>query len=396
MRPLEGLRVLDFSRILSGPYATMLLADMGADVVKVEPPEGDPARGMPPHFHGGESVYFLSVNRSKRSIALDLGRPEGRAVALDLARWADVAIENFRPGVADRLGVDGVTLRAANPKLVTCAITGWGDGGPYAARPAFDLMAQSVGGALALTGHAGAPPARMGVSICDHVSGIFAATGILAALRERDRTGKGGAVDLSLLGTMLSLLTYEAAFHLHSGVVPPPVGTGHTTAVPYGAFEAKDGKWIALDGHNQKHFPLLVGALGLASLADDVRFQDREGRRTNRALLDRRIADAVRTRDRDEWVKVLCAAGVPAAPVNRFDEVFVDPQVVHEALVVDVPGPGGPWRATASPWRFDGEPATYRAAPKLGQHTREVLGEVGYEAARIDALLASGAAGSAE
>ncbi len=391
--PLAGVRVLDLSRILAGPYCTMILADLGAEVIKIEPPgEGDPARRMPPHFHGGESVYFLSVNRSKKSVAIDLTRPEGRAAVLEIAGRCDVAVDNFRHGVAEKLGVDAVRLREANPRLVTCSISGWGTSGPYADRPAFDLMAQSVGGALALTGMPGGPPVRMGVSICDHVSGIFAAVGILAALRDRDRTGEGRNVHLSLLGTMLSLLTYEAGFFLHSGVVPDPVGTGHTTAVPYGVWEAGDGRHLAVDGHNQKHFPLLARALGTPELVDDARFEDRDARLRNRAALERIVAQRIATRGRDEWIGIFVAAGVPVAPVNRFDEVFADPQVVHEKLVVEVPGPGGPYRATACPIAVDGEAAAAFAAPRLGEHTREVLSDVGWDPARIDALIASRAA----
>ncbi|MGA2225624.1 MAG: CoA transferase, partial [Syntrophobacteraceae bacterium] len=258
---LSDIRVLELGQVLAGPYAGMILGDLGADVIKVESPEGgDSARRTPPHFYKGESIYFMALNRNKRSVVIDLAVKEGRGVFYDLVKKSDVVIDNLRHGVLEQLEINHEVLLKYNPRVISCSINGYGSDSPDRSKPSFDLMVQARGGGMSLTGVAGGPPVRMGVSISDHVAGIYAVTGILAALHERARTGKGRRIEVPLFSTMISLLSYEAALHLYSGEVPGPVGSGHRSLMPYNAVGTKDG-YIVIDAHLPKFWSALCGAL---------------------------------------------------------------------------------------------------------------------------------------
>jgi CoA:oxalate CoA-transferase len=363
---LQGIRVLDLTRMLAGPYATMLLADMGAEVVKVEDPAGDPIRRMGPPFEpDGRSAYFMAVNRNKRSVVLDLRTERDRKRFLKLVATADAVIDNFRAGVMERLRLTPDHLRAVKPDLVTCSLTAFGGDGPYRDLPAFDLVLQAMGGGMSITGEPGGAPTRSGIPIGDLAGGIFAALAVCAALVRRERTGLGEHVDLSLLDVQVSLLTYVAQYHLTDGRVPGPVGTGHQSVVPYQAFATADGHVvIAVFGEN--FWAPLCGVLGLEDLA--ARYPDNASRYAHRDVvvdcLQRRLAE----RPTDEWVRELWAAGVPSGPVSTIDRVLSDPQVRHRGMVAS----DGERDLLGNPVRT-GAPDRFRPAPWLGQDDAELL-----------------------
>ena len=363
---LRGIRVLDLTRMLAGPYATMLLADMGAEVIKVEDPAGDPIRRMGPPFEpDGRSAYFMAVNRNKKSVVLDLRTERDRERFLQLVRTADAVVDNFRAGVMEKLGLTPGHLRAVRPDLVTCSLTAFGSDGPYRDRPGFDLVLQAMGGGMSITGEPGGLPARSGVPIGDLAGGIFAALAVCAALLRRERTGEGEHVDLSLLDVQVSLLTYVGQYYLTDGRVPGPVGSGHQSVVPYQAFRTADGHVvIAVFGEN--FWPPLCRALDLEDLIG--RYPDNATRHARRDevvdCLQRRLLE----RTTDEWVGVLWAAGVPSGPVNTVDRALHDPQVRHRGMVVS----DGERELLGNPIKT-GAPDTFAPAPALGQHDAELL-----------------------
>ena len=390
---LTGLTVLDLTRVLSGPFATMTLADLGADVVKIEQPgTGDDTRQWGPPFQGDEAAYFLSVNRNKRSLAVDLKLTDGLALVRDLARRADVVVENFRPGTAARLGLGYDDLSADNPGLVYASISGYGQTGPDSHRAGYDAIAQARSVIMSVTGEADGPPVRVGVSSADLVAGMWAVIGILAALRERDRSGQGQWVDISLLDGSVSWLTYVAAGYFATGTRPPRYGSAHPTIAPYQGFATKDGELMLAVG-NDAIWRRFAPAAGLDDLVDDPRFATNPLRVSHRDELLPLVADAMASRTSAQWVEVLDAAGVPVGPIQTVDEVVTDPQVLARGMVGEVEHPtAGTLRTIGCPVRLTATPPQVRTAPPLlGQHTDDVLAELGVDAERLTALRASGA-----
>jgi crotonobetainyl-CoA:carnitine CoA-transferase CaiB-like acyl-CoA transferase len=383
---LDGLRIADFSRVLAGPYATMLLADLGADVVKVERPGiGDDTRAWhPPADHDGTSTYFLSVNRNKRSVVLDLTTDAGLEQARALIAGSDVLVENFRPGTMERLGLGARELRARHPALIYCSISGFGSGAG-AAIPGYDLLVQAVGGLMSVTGDAAGEPVQAGVALVDVITGLHASLGILAALRHRDATGEGQCVEVNLLGSLLSAMVNQASAFAVAGVVPGRMGNAHPSIAPYETFPAAD-RPIALAVGNDRQFAALSEAVGDPGLAVDDRFRTNTDRVAHRAELRDILSERLGAAGADHWSAVLLAAGVPAGPVNTLDEAFAFAQKLGLPGIVDIPAaavdgadeaPGRPSRQVASPIALSGTPARYRLPPpSLGQHTTELLHRV--------------------
>ena len=381
---LAGLRVLDLSRILSGPFATMTLADLGADVVKVEQPgSGDDTRQWGPPFQGDQAAYFLSVNRNKRSLAVDLKSDEGRAAVLELAARADVVVENFRPGTAARLGLGYEDIAAINPRVVYASISGYGQTGPDAQRPGYDAIAQARSGLMSVTGPADGPPVRVGVSSTDLTAAMWALVGVLAALYERERSGRGQWIDISLLDGQVSWLTYVASGWFATGDVPQRYGSAHPTIAPYQGFATQDGDLMLAVG-NDSLWRRFAPAAGLAELVDDPRFVTNPDRVRNRAELVPLVAAAMATRTSRQWIELLDTAGVPVGPVQTVDEVATDPQIVARGMVLETEHPtAGPLRMMGCPVRMSATPPELRMPPPLlGQHTAEVLAELGLEKGR--------------
>jgi crotonobetainyl-CoA:carnitine CoA-transferase CaiB-like acyl-CoA transferase len=387
--PLDGIRVLDLTSQLAGPYCAMILGDLGADVVKIERPErGDDARAMSPRL-AGESAPFMLFNRNKRSVTLDLKTDEARAIARRLAERSDVVIENWRPGTAARLGLGWPELSSVNPRLVYCSISGFGQTGPYAARGGFDRIAQGMSGVMSINGEEDGPPLPIPLPIADIGSGMFAAIGVLAALHARGRTGRGQLVDTSLLETPIAWSVYEAAEYFATGEVPRRLGRGHRTSAPYQVFRTADG-WINLGGGAPGFWPPICRVLGVPELVDDPRFATPASRVANRKALEAVLEPRFATAPTAVWIERLEAAGVPAGPVVTYDQVFQDPHVLARAMVVEVDHPrAGRTKTLGVPIKLSATPAGIRRpAPLLGQHTDEVLGELGYDADAIRNLKA--------
>jgi crotonobetainyl-CoA:carnitine CoA-transferase CaiB-like acyl-CoA transferase len=363
-RPLAGVKVVELARILAGPWAGQLLADLGAEVVKVERPGvGDDTRQWgPPFAADGAAAYFHACNRGKSSVAIDLDSAEGQAQVRALVAEADVLIENFKVGGLAKYGLDFPSLAALNPGLVYCSITGFGQNGPYAGRAGYDFVIQAMGGAMSLTGEPEGPPQKSGVAYADMFTGLYATVAILAALRDRDRTGRGAHIDMALLDTQIAVLGNQALYWMVSGEVPRRMGNGHVNLVPYQAFEMADGEIIVAVG-NDGQFERLCGLLGMPDLASDDRFRTNPARVVNRAALIPRLEAAMRSRQQREFSEALEAAGIPSGPINAVDAVFADPQVVHRSLRIDGETPG-----LASPIVIDGRrQVAERPAPRLGE-----------------------------
>ncbi|MHC1727811.1 MAG: CaiB/BaiF CoA transferase family protein [Syntrophobacteraceae bacterium] len=391
---LSDIRVLELGQVLAGPYAGMILGDLGADVIKVESPNGgDSARQTPPHFHKGESIYFMALNRNKRSVVIDLSVKEGRRAFYDLVKKSDVVIDNLRPGVLEQLEIDHQVLVKYNPRIISCSINGYGSETPDRLKPSFDLMVQARGGGMSLTGTSDGPPLRMGVSISDHVAGIYAVTGILAALHECARTGKGRRIEVPLFSTMLSLLSYEAALYLYSGEVPGPVGSGHRSLVPYSAVATRDGH-IVIDAHLPKFWSALCAALQIETIEKDPRFNTLDARNRNRDELLKILGGLFTTKTSREWLAILEEKGVPCAPINDLEAALEDETTKALQMVVDIEhkGVGLTFQAVGNPIRTPnaGE-VQYSSPPFLGEHTRAVLSEVAeYSDDEIGVLLRDG------
>ncbi|WP_327320228.1 CaiB/BaiF CoA transferase family protein [Streptomyces sp. NBC_01235] len=380
---LDGLRIADFSRVLAGPYATMLLADLGADVVKVERPGiGDDTRAWhPPADHDGTSTYFLGVNRNKKSVVLDLTTDAGVEQARALVAESDVLVENFRPGTMERLGLGRRELRARHPGLIYCSISGFGSG-EGAEIPGYDLLVQAVGGLMSVTGDAAGEPAKAGVALVDVITGLHASLGILAALRHRDATGEGQCVEVNLLGSLLSAMVNQASAFAVAGVVPGRMGNAHPSIAPYETFPAAD-RPIAIAVGNDRQFAALAEVVGDPGLAADDRFRTNADRVAHRAALRDILTERLRSAGADRWSAVLLAAGVPAGAVNTLDEAFAFAQKLGLPGVVDIPAApadradgaqGTSSRQVANPIALSGTPAQYRLPPpRLGQHTAEIL-----------------------
>lgn len=396
MQPLEGIRIVDLTRALAGPYCTMMLGDLGADVVKVERPcRGDDSRGWGPPFVGepygpypGESAYFIGANRNKRSITVNLKRSEGQEIVRRLASASDALVENFRTGVLDKMGLGYADMHTLNPRLVYCSISGYGRTGPYAERPGYDFIIQAEGGLMGIIGPEEGPPYRVGVPIVDITSGMFAATAILAALRARDQTGQGQLVDISLLDTVVALLTNVASNYLVGGMEPRRLGNAHPNITPYEAFRARD-RWFALAAANQRQWATLCDVINRPDLKNDPRFTTNVERVANRQALLEALNETLATRDADEWLADLREAGLPCGPINAVPDVFDHPQAQARGLALEVEHPtAGPVRLTGFPYKLSQTQAEVRQPPPLlGQHTEQVLMEVlGYSTEDVAAL----------
>ncbi|WP_454690583.1 CaiB/BaiF CoA transferase family protein [Achromobacter aloeverae] len=387
--PLAGVRVLDLTQALAGPFATMILADMGAEVIKIESPAGDLTRTTPPHIVQGTSLYFLTNNRNKRGMVLDLKAPDALTAFYDLCKVADVVIYNFSEGVADRLKIDADTLRKINEKLIVCNMTGYGRKGPDARRRAVDPIVQSLAGAVSITGVPGGEPVRAGVPSADLSTGLYAAIGVLAALHGRDRTGVGSSVEASLFHSQLSLLNYMATYCAYSGEIPQPVGSGHPGTVPSQVFKTADG-WITIDAGFDRHFQTLCRILGKESLSRDPRFVSRQVRARHRGELLPILIAEIEKHTTAEWERILDEAGIPCGKVNNVKEALESPQSVAYHSLRDIRYRGEDVRVLATPVWFDGEDRhPVEPPPELGQHTADILrGLLGYDDARIAALTA--------
>jgi crotonobetainyl-CoA:carnitine CoA-transferase CaiB-like acyl-CoA transferase len=375
--PLGGVRILDLSRILAGPLATMVLGDLGADVIKVERPgSGDDTRGWGPPFVGEDAAYFLSINRNKRSIAIDLQTPEGADVVRRLALRSDVVIENFRPGLMDRFGLGLGGLRDADPRLITCSLTAFGeDRGASDERPGYDIIVQALSGLMSITGERDGEPTKVGVALLDVITGLYAAIAVQAALVDRARTGRGRHVSVSLFDASVAALVNQAANYLLGGVVPGPLGSEHPNIVPYQSFHASDRAFILAAG-NDKLFLATCRVLDRPDLARDERFATNDGRVANREALIPQLGETFAQRTAGAWLEALTDAGVPCAPIRGLDEVFASPEGAATVQTVDDPH-RGPLRLVADPIRVDGAvAATRRPPPGIGEHTDEILREL--------------------
>ncbi|MGE5201940.1 MAG: CaiB/BaiF CoA transferase family protein [Acidobacteriota bacterium] len=379
---LSALRVLDLTQHLSGPYCAMLLADQGADVIKIEKPgKGDDAREMPP-FVGGEGMPFMVWNRNKRSIVLDLKTAEGAANLRKLAASADVLIENFRPGTLDRIGVGYAALEAINPRLIYCSISGFGQTGPYRSRGGFDLMIQAMSGLMSVNGDPGGPPMRLPIAISDVAAGMFAAIGILSALAARERSGRGQQVDVSLYEAAMALGVYEAAHVFATGQNPPRLGQGHRGSSPYQVFRTRDG-WLTVGGGSQELWKRVCEVLGCEDLVADPRFKDNASRVAHNAELVPLLQSRLERETTAHWAQALDAKGVPVGPVVTHAQLFADPQTLAREMVVEVDHPSaGRLKTLGVPIKLSATPGGVRKpAPRLGEHTEEILRELGRAAA---------------
>ena len=390
--PLAGVRVLELAQIMAGPTCGMMLADMGADVIKVEKlPGGDDARGYREPRINGVSAPFLILNRNKRGLALDLKHPKGREILLRLVKTADVVTENYRRGTLEKFGLGYDMLSRTNPGLIYCAVSGYGRDGPLGDKGGFDLIAQGFAGLMSITGEPGRPPVKTGNPVADISAGILAVGGILAAYVHKLKTGQGQIVDTSLMEAALQQTYWQAAIYFATGESPGPTGSAHVLTAPYQAFRARDG-WINIGGANQANWERIAEVLGHPEWRDDPRFATNSARMEN---LDALVAlmDAVLVkRSKAEWLAAFDAAGVPAGPVHSLGEALTHPQTLARGMVVDLEHPeAGAMRALGSPLHFSATPTRIdRPAPLLGEHTREVLQESGYSDAEIDALVADG------
>ncbi|QOW24480.1 CaiB/BaiF CoA-transferase family protein [Lysobacter sp. H23M47] len=407
MKPLDGVRVLDLSRILAGPWATQVLADFGADVIKVERPEGgDDTRGWgPPWLHDAngqptaESAYYLCANRGKRSVAIDFTGQEGQRLIREMARHCDILVENYKVGGLAKYGLDYASLKAINPRLVYCSITGFGQTGPYAKRAGYDAAIQAIGGLMSITGEPegspGGVPQKVGVAATDLMTGMYAVSAILAALRHAERHGEGQHIDLALLDTQVAWLANQASNYLVGGEVPQRQGSAHPNIVPYQVMPTADGYFMLAVG-NDGQFARFCEVLGDPELATDPRYATNAARVANRDRLVPYLEQRLATRPSAHWLAGLEAATVPCAPVNRIDQVFDDPQVQARGLRIELPHPtAGHVPGVANPVRFSATPIAYgHAAPGLGEHTGTVLGELlGLDATELAALGSAGVVG---
>jgi CoA:oxalate CoA-transferase len=392
--PLTGVRILDLTQVLSGPFCTQMLGDLGADVIKVEGPQGDIARSMPPHFVGRDSVYYVAINRNKRSIVVNMKTPAGLEIVRRLALACDIVIENFRPGVCDRLGLSPAALRAEKPSLVWCSISGFGQSGPYRDKPAYDIIVQALSGGMSLTGERDGNPVRAGIPIADLSAGMYAATAVLAALHRRSVTGRGELIDISMLDCQAAMLCYQAAFYLHSGQVPGRQGREHDSIATYGTFRAQDGIDVVVAAITERMWVALCEVLECAELVRDPRFASATDRSANRAALRSILDQRFLARTADEWMRALDAAEVPVGVVNTIDRVAIDPQIAHRGMAVGLEsGDGRSARVMGDPFYMqESRRRRHAFPPAAGEHTREILNEVlGLHRGEVESLVEAGA-----
>ena len=383
--PLTGIKVLDLTRVVSGPFCTMLLADFGATVIKVESLEGDPSR-VTGIMSEGENPYFVNLNRNKRSITINMKTNEGKGVVRRLAKFSDVLVENFRPGVMERLGLGYEELKKLNPALIYAAITGFGKTGPYKDRPAFDFIAQAMSGFMSLNGTEDMGPMRAGIPITDTIAGLYSAFGILAALRDRERTGHGYEIQSAMVDGLISMFTFASGAFFATDELPPRNGNDHMVVSPYGLYNALDGP-VAIAPSTEKTWLSLCKVLDIENLITDPRFDTNEKRRDNRTEINEIVSDRISTRSRAEWIDVFNKEGVPCGPINNLKEVFSDPQVLHQEMLLESPQPSGKIRMPGFPVKISEAPARIRLpSPQVGEHTIEVLKELDYSDDEISLL----------
>jgi crotonobetainyl-CoA:carnitine CoA-transferase CaiB-like acyl-CoA transferase len=372
--PLSGVRILDLSAIIAGPYSTLILADLGAEVIKVEkPPAGDGARGMPPHFVEGESAYFIAFNRNKKSIVLNLTTPAGKAAFLDLVKISDVVVDNYRPGVVERLGIDYESLKKVNPRIICCSVSGYGATGPGKDRPAFDIAVQARGGIMSFTGEPGRSPVRTGVPMGDLGGAIFAAHGILAALFQREKTGRGQKVDISMLDCQIALLSYRGQYYLTGGEIAQPLGTGHASVHPSRSFRTRTFE-VVLDCNLQPIFDEFCKLAGIPEMAADPKFASRQKRYENREELYEKLEALFMTRSGEEWL-ALMEDRIPIAPINTVDKALSDPQVLSRNMVPELDLGGQKIKIIGNPIKMSeiGPEEKFAPAPRLGQDGEAIL-----------------------
>ena len=381
MQALEGIRVLDLTRALAGPFCTLMLGDYGADVIKIEiPGSGDDTRHWGPPFIGEESAYFLSINRSKRSLTLNLREPQAKEIFLKLAEESDVVVENFTPGVMGRFGLDYDAVREANAKIIYCSISGFGQDGPYRDRPAYDQIMQGVTGLMSITGEPDGEPQKIGIAVTDIGAGMWSAFAIMAALRHRENRGEGQYIDVSMMDAQVSWLTYQAGYYFANGKPPQRMGAAHPTLVPYQAFMCQDGKYVNVAVGSERIWERFCQAIRREDLKDNPEFATNGDRVRSRSTLVPLLQEYFLTRPVDEWVADLHAATVPCGPINDLADVFSDPQVLARGMYVEMPHPTlGSIKQTGLPIKFSVTPGSLqRHPPLLGEHNGEILAALGY------------------
>ena len=391
---LDGIRVLDLSRVLAGPYCTMTLGDLGAEIIKIEQPVvGDDTRRWGPPWVGGESAYYLCANRNKKSVTLNLKDERSREILRELARQSDIVVENFKVGSLDRMGIGYATMSATNPKLIWCSITGYGQDGPYADHAGYDFVAQGESGLMSITGEVNGQPMKVGVAVIDITTALFASNAILAALHARERTGRGQRIDAALLPSAVAWLANVGSSYLVSGEMPLRYGNAHATIVPYQTFKARD-QWILVGVGNDRQYQALCGLIGRPELASDERFATNPRRVANRDELIGLLSEIIATEDGAIWLAGMTDAGIPCGPINTVDQVFKHPQIEHRNMVVEVPHPtAGSVRVVGPPVIMSETPAQVRSHPPLlGEHTDEILlGRIGLSNEEIARLRDEGA-----
>ncbi len=386
---LKGVRILDLSQYIAGPYGTLLLGDLGAEIIKIENPEGgDLSRNLRQYTHKDESAYYLSFNRNKKSLTLNFRNPKATEIFYELAKVSDVVYDNFRSGMLEKFRIDYESLKKINPRIISCSVTGFGSDSPYKDRPALDLLIQAYSGVMSFTGEPGRPPVRLGIPMGDLNGAMFAVMGVLGALYFRQLTGKGQKVDIGMLDGLISLMTYRAQYCLLGKEIPEPVGSGHVSAVPIRAFKARDGKYLTIDAAQDKFFQNVCQALGIPETGKDPRFSTVAARLKNRDALFQILEKRFLQKDRDLWVELLIKADVPVGPVNDVAQALLDPSVLARKMVVPVEHLGEEIKMLGNPIKMSemGE-EVFEGAPTLGQHTDQILSAyLGYSKERIAGL----------
>ena len=385
--PLNGIRVLDLSTMLAGPFGAMMLGDLGAEVIKIETLTGDNTRNFPPHFHKGESLYYMSFNRNKKSICINLKTQEGLEVFYELVKQADIVWDNYRAGITKKLKIDYETLKEINPGIICCSVTAYGEGNPYDRNdPTYDLCIQAMSGVLDMTGEEDRPPVKLGVPMADLGAGWYAVVGALAALNARNVTGEGQKVEVAMLDALTSLNCYEATYYLNTGAIPTRQGTKHRSLVPYQIFKTKD-IYMAIVIASDKFWVKLCQAIGHEELAEDERYKDLAGRHKNREELVSWLEQVLSEKTCAQWLDILKTAGIPCAPVNSLDLALNEPALLHREMVVELEHQGEPVKVLGNPIKMSGNCQQYKCPPALGENTQEILSEVlGYSPDRIKEL----------